>query len=646
MGWIERIRKAFQVRQPNYGGTSALAYPWLGGTRYDYVREAGDLWANSPVSICINKKAGMMADLTLRVERWDERTGKWVPHSDERTRRLLRTFRKPNDFYGFREILWATILNDDCRGHSILYKRRNEIGQVVGYWVLPYTKVSLESDTDNSGGTRLITYVRYYTPGGAQHDIPWSDCVMTRQGLDPSDQRSGLSPLAAQLREVCTDNNASNKMAALLQNGPTGFIVSPKASDKGPSLTVDQLKAVGSAINNMARDRAGKTIPLAYPVDITPTDFKPSEMDLGNIRAVPMDRICAALGGDPMAFGLPSTSKTYSNLEEALDALGNQTIIPTANRFAEQWGEVLLPDFGLDTDMFRLAWSHEGVSWLADETMERHEDARKSFIAGITDRYQAKIGVGVEPAESDKGVTYFDLQARARGVLARADSERKETPKALMIAWGRLNKNRRPPIEAKRAANTSQLTHDRLIREMERRGMDVFSQFNAGAIDADKLQRELNEIIYDVHRSMYRLGIQSAGGTPTDAALDQFARIAVDGQQQYLLNFIGDVQTGRYDDDNGAIDLDGSLKTRWGLYATNASGSASFGFVEGSPANSFFDWQIDAAAENCEDCIALSDLGPYPKELVGAVPRSGETVCLGNCKCRLIRSDGIPGFGP
>jgi HK97 family phage portal protein len=604
------------------------------------VGEAGKLYENSPVSVCLNKKAAMLSDLTLYVERYDSRKSAWLPYSDNRTALLLEAFNNPNDYYGFDELLYGMVVNDDCRGHSVLVKRRSESNlAVVGFWVLPYECVELRNDKDNADGTKLVTYVRYYTPGSTHQDIPVSDTIIIRNGIDPSDQRSGFSPLRAQLREVCTDNEASTRMATVMRNGPDGFILSPKNESQ---IAPDQIKMAADMVNEYVRDRAGKFIPFPIGLDVYPTSIKPSDMDLSVLRSIPTDRICAALGGDPMAFGLPSTSKTYSNLEEALDALGNHCIIPTANRWARQWSRQVLPDFRLDPKMFRLAWSHNGVSWLADEKYERNEDTRKTFVAGIIDRAQAKEQMGLTPSKDDVGVTYFDLQARSRGALPI--SEASTTKRMISANVERLKVAGRVPALFKRAtkANPQQAAHDALVRNMENSFADAFRDYKNGNLTSDQLKVRLNRAVYDYHRDMYVLGGESVGVTFSDAQVRQFAQIAADGQGQFLLNFLQDVEDGRYDDENGELKLDGSLRTRSDLYATRASASASQGFIDGSP-NSEFYWTF-GDKDHCPDCIEFESFSPYDASTVFTNPRQGDSVCLGNCGCYWVRDDGLEGF--
>ena len=643
MGFWGNIRKAFSPQ--NYrGGSNVQITPWLGGTRYDYVAEAGDLWTNSAVSICLKRKAAMKSELVLRLGQWNAKEQKYVRVEGPQADQALAPFNRPNGYYTWSSLQEAIQLSYDCRGHAFVYKNRDEQGRVVGLYYLPHYAVRIETDSSE----QLVTGYKYMVPGGGERFIAFADVLMIRQGIDPRDMRCGLSPLQAEAREIAADNSAANRMGALLVNGMDGTIVSPKAQTDNAT-PLDALRQIMDKLNQAVRDRLGMASFVPVPVDIGRYGYSPKDFEFAKIRAIPTDRICAAMGADPMAFGLPSESKIYNNLEQALDALGRNAILPEAKSWAEQMSYSMLPEFRLDPSIYRYYFDKSEVTWLADETDQLHDRNREDFMAGIIDLFTAQSQIGLKPEAASKGVTYFDLQAKSRGPAVPSDAQKKslrdDTLRMGAANVDRLTKAGRVPgsVVTKRVTSAAaQAQHDKYVKRMESDFASAFSKYKAGTFNADELQEALNQSIYDIHRAQYKLGYQTAGGTPTDELLDAYAQIAVDGQQQFLLNFIGDVQDGRYDKD-GELNLDGALKTRSNLYAYNSSGSASFGFVEGSPDDSEFDWNT-TSGESCEDCIYLSELGPYVKETVFATPRSGDTVCLGECECELVRSDGRVGF--
>jgi phage portal protein BeeE len=74
----------------------------------------------------------------------------------------------------------------------------------------------------------------------------------------------------------------------------------------------------------------------SLPIEISNPGFSPEEMILDKVRAIPVTRICAAMGIDPMVIGLPSDTKTYANYEEAIKAAYYRTIIPLHRRTDKQ----------------------------------------------------------------------------------------------------------------------------------------------------------------------------------------------------------------------------------------------------------------------------------------------------------------------
>lgn len=59
--------------------------------------------------------------------------------------------------------------------------------------------------------------------------------------------------------------------------------------------------------------------------------------------------------------------------------------------------------------------------------------------------------------------------------------------------------------------------------------------------------------------------------------------------------------------------------------------------TQGDQRKADIDWVIDAAAENCEDCLELEANSPYRARDLPTTPGAGQTVCHGNCRCSLVR---------
>jgi len=213
----------------------------------------------------------------------------------------------------------------------------------------------------------------------------------------------------------------------------------------------------------------------------------------------------------------------------------------------------------------------------------------------------------------------------------------------------RLEKHRRSPSPIKHKIKTdtaAQSAHNRNINQMDRVMMQAFDDYKAGRLNMVDLKERLSAAIYDTHRKQYRLGIQVGGGTPTTEELDKFATTVTDLQQQYLQGFLDDVENGRYNDADGVLDLDGALRQRAGMYANNTSASATAGFVQSGDDTEEYTWKL-GVAEHCPDCEYIATLSPFDKETMFTHPREGDTRCLSNCKCKIVRdSDGLAPFGP
>jgi hypothetical protein len=168
----------------------------------------------------------------------------------------------------------------------------------------------------------------------------------------------------------------------------------------------------------------------------------------------------------------------------------------------------------------------------------------------------------------------------------------------------------------------------------------------SGRIDAETWADKFHEILFDGHSESWAMGQLRAGVTDVDVD-EQFkvARQMADEESEFLQGFLDAINNKdpRYVGEDGKIVPD-SLDDRTNLYVGKMRGTANQGLVDGSDDDAEFDWVLGATEQHCEDCPDLADLSPYTKESLPSPPGSGDTECLGNCDCELVRSDGVKGF--
>jgi phage portal protein BeeE len=141
---------------------------------------------------------------------------------------------------------------------------------------------------------RFISHYEY-KPGGVPLRIPIEDVIHFRHGIDPNNLRLGLSPIISVMREVWSDDEASNWVASLLKNSAIpGVIISPE-SGQATTLHTD-VEVVKAYIKDMFRgDNRGEPIALGAPTKIQEFGYDPQKMNLGHVRDTAEERVTACL---------------------------------------------------------------------------------------------------------------------------------------------------------------------------------------------------------------------------------------------------------------------------------------------------------------------------------------------------------------
>lgn len=183
------------------------------------------------------------------------------------------------------------------------------------------------------------------------------------------------------------------------------------------------------------------------------------------------------------------------------------------------------------------------------------------------------------------------------------------------------------------------LRHRDAVRKLEER-------LESRDLDAASFVDELFEILTEAHTDGWMLGRQRAGdlrGRVDDDLL--FGRTAADGEIPFLERLRSRLSDAhpRYFDEDG--NLTARLSSDLDLYVRKMRATAAEAFVEASEIDEEFAWVLGAFEEHCSDCPELAALSPFRRDELWTFPGQGDTPCLGNCYCHLVRvTDGVSTF--
>jgi HK97 family phage portal protein len=300
-------------------------------------------------------------------------------------------------------LFWSWVIQDyKLFGNTYLRKIRSTTrGVVTALQFLPQDMVR----PVGNGINPLTHYV--YTTDGRSFDIPVSDIIHIRYGREPSDIRLGRSPVTAVLREIATDNTASTTAWGLLANGAMpSLIVGPDAKDQTVDISMDDARQVKRQLHeDLSGDGSGGIVVMTGAYKMDRVSLTPSELALDSVRRVPEERICSALGLNPMVLGLGAglERSTYNNFERAQQAAWEDGMVPLLRVLADAITADLLPEYPETQQGDFVQYDLEGVRALADDLSAEADRAEKLYKAGIIDRAEAKRIAGLEAVPQDEG---------------------------------------------------------------------------------------------------------------------------------------------------------------------------------------------------------------------------------------------------
>lgn len=392
-------------------------------SKVDWAKESGRVYDNAVVSIAVNWLVSNWHEAPIQIGR--AARDEFVP--DPR-HPLAVALDDPNPWYSGTELWAPTVLSMVVSGNAYwLIGSRNDGTPQFAY--LPHFEVTPEG----GGNGLLVGRYRHKNAAGVETVYPPEQIVHFRHGMDPQDTRMGLSPLASLIREVATDNIAATYSAALLSNwGVPPLMLSPKEQS---GMTPDQQASMRESLRAVySRDGTGKVAVLPAPFDVHANSATPKDMDLGPLRAVPTQRILAALGLSAMALDLPSDDKTYSNYREAVESAWEKGVIPLKTLLCQQLRRDARRWFGDPALDVRCDWS--AVRALQEDQDRLYSRLGEAYKAGILTRADARARLGLEVDEARDSVFFTDSLSGPGGQV-----------KAAFAAAGKRARERRAQAE-------------------------------------------------------------------------------------------------------------------------------------------------------------------------------------------------------
>ncbi|MEO1488850.1 MAG: phage portal protein [Pseudomonadota bacterium] len=389
-----------RVTTMRHAAQSLMFNGLLKATRINYRKEVGDGLDSSVVTapIMFIQRALPEARLSLRLTR----RGGEVEELDDHD--MLKLIRSPNEAYGDIALWSGTILSLLLDGNAYWIKVRNLADKVVELWWVPHTLIEPKAPI---AGEDFISHYEY-TPGTGMGRMALDprDVVHFRHGINPRDIRRGLAPIDGVLREIYTDLESSNFIAALLRNsGVPGVIISPKG---GAMPNPDDVKATERWFDQkFTGDGRGQVAVMGSSTEVSAFGFNPEQMNLSHGSDRAEERMCACLGIPAAVVGFGAglqSTKVGATMEEMRKLAWHNGVLPIGRMLADELQRSLLPDFGPVGPRQRqeLYWNTDDVLALQEDENKQIDRKLKELQAGAITLYDYLTETGREADDSHR----------------------------------------------------------------------------------------------------------------------------------------------------------------------------------------------------------------------------------------------------
>ena len=314
---------------------------------------------------------------------------------------LLDLINIPNPHYSGTDLFSSTLYSFIVDGNAYWRIERGAMGQPIGLWYTPHW---LMDPAWPKGGDVFISHYNYSSGNGrAAQVLSPEDVVHFRNGINPRNSRKGLSLIESELREIFTDDEAANMIASLCRNmGVPGLMVSPDAEEPPDDFDVDAYKRY--LLQNFTRDARGEPLVSNQRMKVQQFGFDPKSMELSNIRNIPEERVCAALGIPAAVIGFGTgleTTKVGATMNAFIRLAWDGGLTPIQNNISAKITQQLLPEFEPDPKKMKANFDTSQVDALQENRGAVADVATKLVAGGLITRAEGRAMVGESSGPAD-----------------------------------------------------------------------------------------------------------------------------------------------------------------------------------------------------------------------------------------------------
>jgi HK97 family phage portal protein len=398
------MRLPFWKQKATHAAASAksMLFPMMAARAMaqNYSAYAVEGYAQNPITFaCIEKIALAMqsVDLTLYQVKGGTRVRIEGDHP------LLALLNRPNPTTSGREFLAAMARYWMIGGNSYLYgvnvdalKPRSAPPKEL--YLLQPNHVTIK---ENPGGQFPLAYE--YRPGNSSattypvNALTGKSAVLHLKTFDPLDKWRGMPPLMAAAFAADVFNAGQKWNLSLLQNGaqPSGALMLKTTDGGSKELSEDQYRRLKQTIEEQYSGGANAGRPMLLEGGLEWKEMSQTAKDMDHEKNMLNNArwIASVYGVPPMLVNIPGES-TYSNFEQAQQALWTESVLPKLSMILDALNIWLAPMFG---DGLEIWYDEEMIPAL--ETLRKQKADRVNAASYMTIN-EKRRAMGLDDADS------------------------------------------------------------------------------------------------------------------------------------------------------------------------------------------------------------------------------------------------------